>query len=114
MMAIVNLPCRMTLRNVGKFVVIKTLDVVFLHQRIDVLLDISNLGREAVADLVDHLFDQVNVLELLAALHDTHDDSLENRQRNLARGTENLPVATTCDPLRSSCECPRPRPSAPT
>lgn len=69
-------PSFKALRNVGQFVVVKTLDVVLLHQRVDVLLDIGNLRRETVADLVDDLFDELDVSQLLATLHDTHNDSL--------------------------------------
>ena len=62
--------------DVRQLIIIKTLDVVLLHQSINVLLDIGNLGWKPSLDLVDDLFHELDVLELLAALHDANDDSL--------------------------------------
>ena len=62
--------------DVSQLVIVKTLDIVLLHECINVLLDIGDLWRESVADLVDDLFDEVDMLELLATLHNTNDHSL--------------------------------------
>lgn len=65
------------LSNVRQLIIVQPLNIVLLHQRIDVLLDISDLRRKSVADLIDDFFDEVDVLEFLATFHDTHDDSLK-------------------------------------
>ena len=62
--------------DVRQLVVLQALDVIFLHEGIDILLDIGNLGWEAMFDLGDDFFDEVDVLELLAALHDADNDGL--------------------------------------
>jgi len=60
-----------------QLVVIKSLNIVLLHEGIDVLLNIRYLRRESIADLCDDLFDQKDVLELLSALHDSNNNGLE-------------------------------------
>ena len=67
---------KVRLCDVSQLIVIKSLDVVLLHQRIDILLDIRDLRRESVLDLGDDFFDEVNVLELLATFHDTNNNGL--------------------------------------
>ena len=63
--------------NVGDFVTVHSLDVVLLHERFDVLFDIRDLGREARLDLLDDLLHKLNVLHLLARLHDAHNGRLQ-------------------------------------
>ena len=62
--------------NVSQLIVVQSFDVVLLHESINVFLDVGDFGREAISDLIDDLFNQKNMLELLAALHDTNDHSL--------------------------------------
>jgi hypothetical protein len=62
--------------DVRQLVVLQALDVILLHEGIDILLDIGNLGWEAMLDLGDDFFDEVDMLELLAALHDSDNDGL--------------------------------------
>jgi hypothetical protein len=64
------------LSNVRDFVVIQTLDIVLLHEGFDILLDIGNLGREAGLDLLDNLLHELDVLHLLARLHDADNGGL--------------------------------------
>ncbi len=57
---------------VGQFVTIQTFYVIFLHQRVDVLLDIWDLWRKSSLDLLNYLLDELDVLQLLPRLHDTN------------------------------------------
>lgn len=70
------------LSNVGDLVAIQSLDVVFLHQGLDVLLDIGDLGRESGFNLLDHLLDQLDVLHFLSGFHDADDGGLKMAGQN--------------------------------
>ena len=88
--------------NVRQLVILKSLNVVLLHQSIDILLDVGDLGRESTSDLVDDFFDKVNMLELLATLHDSHDDGLGrvSMKRKQGENPKDVPEATAFDPPR--------------
>ncbi len=64
------------LGNVCQLVIVEPLQVVFFHESVDILLDIGNFRRESVSDLIDHLFNKMNMFELLASLHDADNDGL--------------------------------------
>ena len=53
-----------------------TLEILFLNQLIDRLLDIRDFRREARFDLVDGFLHELHVLHLLAGLHDADDGRL--------------------------------------
>ena len=72
--------------NVRQLVVVQSLDVVFLHERVYVLLDVWNLWWEAGLDLTDDFFDKMDVLEFFPRLHDAYDSSL-NRDSESANLT---------------------------
>src|SRR6202000_3293669 len=62
---------------VRQLIVIESLNVILLHESINILLDVGDLGREPASNLVDDFLDEVDVLELLATLHDTDNNGLE-------------------------------------
>lgn len=62
--------------NVGDFVTIQTLYIILLHEGLNILFDVGNLGREAGFDLLDHLLDELDVSHLLSRLHDANDSRL--------------------------------------
>lgn len=64
------------LSNVRQLVVVKSLNIILLHQGVDVLLDVGYLWRETIAYLIDDFLDEVDVLELLATFHDSDDHGL--------------------------------------
>jgi hypothetical protein len=66
------------LSDISQLIIIQALNVILLHERIDVLLDVGDFWWKAGFDLRDDLFDQVHVLEFLAAFHDTDNDGLKN------------------------------------
>lgn len=63
--------------NVGNLVPIQTLDVILFHQRLDVLLNVGDLGREARLDLLDDFLHKLDVFHLLPGFHDTNNGRLE-------------------------------------
>lgn len=67
-----------SLSNVGDFVPFDSFDVVLLHESFDVLLDIGDLGGEAGLHLLDDLLNKLDVLHLLARLHDADDGGLRD------------------------------------
>lgn len=68
------------LSDVGDLVSVYTLDVILLHQCLDVLLDVRDLGREAGLDLLNDFLHELDVLHLLARLHDAHNGGLREKQ----------------------------------
>jgi hypothetical protein len=73
------------LGDVSQFVIVESLNVILLHESIDVLLDVGNLGREAISDLGDDFFNEQDVLEFLAPFHDTDNDGLDFVRTNDTR-----------------------------
>jgi hypothetical protein len=65
------------LSEVSELVVVEALEVLFLEEDLDALLDVGDLGDEARFDLVDGVADEEAVLHLLASLHDADDGGLE-------------------------------------
>lgn len=57
--------------NVRDLVSFLTLDVILLHECLDVLLDVGDFWREPGLDLLNHFLHELHVLHLLARLHDT-------------------------------------------
>lgn len=51
-------------------------DDSLFHKCLDVLFDVRNLGRKSGPNLGDDFFHKMDVLELLASLHDTHNNGL--------------------------------------
>lgn len=67
------------LRDVRYFIAIQTLDVFFLHQAFDILLNVRDFGWEPSADLLDDFLYKLDMLHALAGLHDTHNSRLEKK-----------------------------------
>ena len=70
-------------RNLGEVVegitlTLGTLDILFLKQGLNGLLDVLNLGSEPLRDLRNDLLDQCLVLERLACFHDTDNGRLDD------------------------------------
>lgn len=63
--------------NVSNLISVQTLDIILLHEGLDILLDIRDLGREARLDLLDDFLDELDVFHLLAGFHDAHDGGLQ-------------------------------------
>lgn len=59
------LAARKCLGDVSKLVAVKAFNVIFLHQRVNILLDIGYLRREASLDLLNDFADELAMLQLL-------------------------------------------------
>lgn len=62
--------------NVCQFIIVQSFNIIFLHERFDVLLDIGDFGWEARFHLLDYFLDKLDVLHLLAGFHNADDCGL--------------------------------------
>lgn len=67
------------LRDVRYFIAIQTLDIFFLHQAFDILLNVGDFWWESSADLLDDFLYKLDMLHALAGLHDTHNGRLKKK-----------------------------------
>lgn len=62
--------------QITQFLPFETLEVFFVDELIDRLLDVGDLGREARFDLRNRFLHELDVLHFLAGFHDADDGRL--------------------------------------
>lgn len=72
----VSLRCA-NLSKVAKLIAVEALQVLFLEEDIDTLLDVAYLRGKTMLDLLDSLGHKLSMLHGLARLHDTNNGRLK-------------------------------------
>jgi len=68
-----------SLGKVAQLIIVLSLQVLFLDEHFDALLDVANFWSKSILDEVDSFQNEILVLQFLSALHDTNNSRL-NKQ----------------------------------